>query len=94
MMVALLDAAQVERILSLVADQKSEAIDVEGARAGEIADAKLDVARAHDGERRIENRIADRHARVPLTVTAPTSNTSPGNRQPAARPPRCRAGDA
>ena len=46
MVVALLDAAQVERIPSLVADQKSEAIDVEGARAGEIADAKLDVARA------------------------------------------------
>ena len=57
MVVALLDAAQIERVLGLVADQKSEAIDIEGARAREIADAKLDVARPHDVERRIENGI-------------------------------------
>ena len=64
MMVALLDAAQIERIGGLVADQQPEAIDIEGARARQIAHAKLDMARAHDVERRVENRLADGHVRV------------------------------
>ena len=37
MMVTLLDATQVQRILGFIADQKPEAIDIEGARAAEIA---------------------------------------------------------
>ena len=87
--VALLDAAQVERILGFVAHQKAKAIDIEGARARKIAHAKLNVAGAHDVERRIEDRVADRHDRSPLTVPAPTSNTSRGRRKPAGR---CRNG--
>ena len=66
MMVALLDAAQVKRILGLIADQKPEAIDIEGARAAEIAHAELDMAGAHDVEGRVENRVADRHGRVAI----------------------------
>ncbi len=44
MMVALFDAAQIERIVGLVADQEPEAIHVESPRAGEVAHAELDVA--------------------------------------------------
>ena len=62
MVVALLDAAQIERVVGLVADQKAEAIDIEGARAAEVAHAELDMACAHDIERRVENGFADRHA--------------------------------
>ena len=62
MMIALLDGAQIEGVLALVADQKSEAIDIEGARALEIPHAELDMARAHDVERRIEYRLMDGHA--------------------------------
>ena len=61
MMIALLDAAQIERIVGLVADQKPKAIDVKGARARKVAHAKLDMARAHDIERRVENRLVDGH---------------------------------
>ncbi len=61
MMVALFNAAQIERIVGLVADQEAEAIGIKGARAGKIAHAQLDMARAHDVERRIENRLADGH---------------------------------
>ena len=77
-MVALLDAAQVERVVGLVADQEPETIDIEGARAGEVAHAEFDMARAHDVERRVENRLADGHGSGfrPLTVAATTSNTS------------------
>ena len=61
MMIALLDAAQIERVLGLVADQKPEAIGVEGTRPRKIGDAQLDMAGAYDVERRIEDRIADGH---------------------------------
>ena len=44
MMVAFLDAAQIERIVGFVADQEAEAIDIKGARAPKVAHAKLDVA--------------------------------------------------
>ena len=78
MMVTLLDAAQIKRIVGLVADQKPEAIDIKGARAPKIAHAKLDMACAHHIERRVENRLVDGHraASWPLTVWAPTLNTS------------------
>ena len=62
MMVALLDAAQIKRVVGLVTDQKAEAIDIEGARALKVPHAELDMARAHDVERRIENRLMDGHA--------------------------------
>jgi hypothetical protein len=61
MMVALLDAAQIERIVGLVADQKSQAIDVEGARAGKVAHTELDVAGPHHIERRVENWFPNWH---------------------------------
>src|SRR5262245_16462409 len=61
MMVALLDAAQEQRILGFTRRQESQAIDVERARAGEIADAELDMAGANHVERWIENGLADRH---------------------------------
>src|ERR1700722_11741843 len=79
MMVTLLDAAQIKRVVGLVADQKSEAIDIKGARAHKVAHAELDMARAHHIERRVENRLMDGHraASWPLTVWAMTSNTSP-----------------
>ena len=64
MMVALLDAAQIKRVIGLVADQEPEAIDIEGARALKVAHAELDMACAHHIERRVENRLADGH--VPL----------------------------
>ena len=78
MMVALLDAAQIKRVIGLVADQKAEAIDIKGARARKVAHAKLDMARAHHIERRVENRLVDGHraASWPLTVWAMTLNTS------------------
>jgi len=60
-MVALFDAAEVERILGLFADQKPEAIRVEGPRPPEIGDAQFDMACAYNIERRIEDRIADGH---------------------------------
>ena len=63
-MIALLDAAQIERVLVLVRDDVAEAIDVERARLRQIGDAELDVARAHDVERRIEDGIAQHH--VPI----------------------------
>ena len=55
MMVTLLDAAQIERVRALVADEKAEAIDVKGPRTAEIAHAEFGVARAHDIEGRIED---------------------------------------
>src|SRR5215831_7240538 len=55
MMIALLDPAQIERIRGLVGRQQPEAIDIEGPAAGKVADAELDMARAHDVERRIED---------------------------------------
>ncbi len=58
-MVALLDAAQIERVAVLVGDEIAEAIDIEGARAGEVGHAEFDMARAHDIERRIEDGIAE-----------------------------------
>ena len=61
MMIAFLDAAQIERVRVLVGDQIAEAIDIEGARSGEIAHAEFDVAGAHDIERRREIGRADRH---------------------------------
>ena len=83
-MVALFDAAQVERIVGLVADQEPEAIHVECARTAEIAHAELDMACAHDVERRVEDRLVDRHGTVAVDgSSAPTSNTSRGRRKPA-----------
>src|SRR5580692_1063046 len=78
MMVALLDAAQIKRIVGLVADQKPKAIDIKGARAPEVAHAELDMARAHHIERRVKDRLVDGHraASWPLTVWAPTLNPS------------------
>src|SRR5215813_2278223 len=55
MMIALFDFAQIERIRGLVGRQQPEAIDIEGPAAGKVADAELDMARAHDVERRIED---------------------------------------
>src|SRR5262249_33215888 len=55
MMIALLDPAQIERTRGLVGRQQPEAIDIEGPAAGKVADAELDMARAHDVERRIED---------------------------------------
>src|SRR3984885_12075661 len=79
MMIALLDAAQIERIVSFIADQKPEAIDIKGARAAKIADAQFDMACPHDIERRVENRFADRHGIKPaLTVGPATFNTLRG----------------
>src|ERR1700752_2310332 len=60
-MIALLDAAQIKRVLVLVGDDVAEAIDVERARARDVGDAKLGVAPAHDVERRIEDGIAEGH---------------------------------
>ena len=60
--VALLNAAQIKRVLGLVADQKSEAIDIERARAFDVPHAELDMARAHDIEWRIKHRWVDGHA--------------------------------
>src|SRR5580658_3557958 len=77
MVAPLLDAAEIEGVLAFVADQKPQAIDIEGAGAAEIADAELDMAGAYDVERRIEDRVAEGHALSPLTVAAATSNTSP-----------------
>src|SRR5205085_3636453 len=64
-MVALLDAAQIERVTVLVGNNVAEAIHIERARAQDVGDAELDVARAHDVERRIEHGIAEGHL-VPL----------------------------
>ncbi len=61
-MIALLDRPQIDGVLGLVRHQQPEAVDVEGARTGEVAHAELDVAGAHDVEGRIENGLADRHA--------------------------------
>jgi hypothetical protein len=44
MVVALLEPAQVDRIRTRLADEKSETIDIEGARGGKIAHAELDMA--------------------------------------------------
>jgi hypothetical protein len=60
-MIALFHAAQIERVVVLVRDDVSEAIDIERARLREIGDAELDVACAHDVERRIEDGIAEGH---------------------------------
>ncbi len=61
MVVSFLDAAEVERVCRLVADQQTEAVNIEGARAAEIADPKLDMAGANDVEGRGEDRIVDWH---------------------------------
>ena len=61
MMVALFDAAQIERIVGLVTDQKPEAIDVESPRADKVAHTELEVACAHHIERRVENWLSDWH---------------------------------
>src|SRR5215831_1729038 len=61
MMIALLDPAQIERIRGLVGHQQPEAIDIEGLAAGKVADTELDMARAHDVERRVEDRRPDGH---------------------------------
>ena len=60
-MIALLDPAQIKRILGLVGNQKPQAIGVKGARAAEVAHAEFDMTGADDVERRIENRLADGH---------------------------------
>ena len=60
-MVAFFDAAQIERIVGLIADQEPEAIHVESPRTAEIAHAKLDMARAHDVEGWVEKRLVDGH---------------------------------
>ena len=51
-MVVLLDAAQIERVLVLIADDVAEAVDIKGARFCEIAHAEFDMAGAHDVKRR------------------------------------------
>ena len=61
-MIALFDAAQIERVLVLVGDDVAEAVHVERARLCEVRNAELDVARAHDVERRIEDGIAQGHS--------------------------------
>ena len=48
----LLHAAQIERLVVLVADREAEAVDVEGAAAGEVLHRPDDVARPRGVERR------------------------------------------
>ena len=60
-MIALFDAAQIERVLVLVGDDVAEAVDIERARARQVGHAELGMARAHDVERRIEDGIAEGH---------------------------------
>jgi hypothetical protein len=60
--IALLHAAQMQRVRALVGGEQAEAVDVERAAAGEIAHAELDMARPHDVERRRELGRAGGHA--------------------------------
>src|SRR4051794_32919569 len=61
MMIALFYPAQVKRVLVLVRDDIAETVDIERARGCKIGHAKLDMARAHDVERRIEDGIVEGH---------------------------------
>src|SRR3954462_9819953 len=60
-MVALLDGAQIKRVLVCVGHDIAKAIDIERARPIEVRHAEFDMAGAHDVERRIEDRIAEGH---------------------------------
>src|SRR5712664_1519992 len=61
-MVALLDAAQIERVAVPGGFHEPQAIDVERAGAVEVAHAERDVARPHHVERRLQIWLNDRHA--------------------------------
>src|SRR5215470_12268643 len=61
-MVALLDAAQIERVRLLGSFQEPQAIDVERAGAVKVAHAERDVACPHNVERGLQIRLTDRHA--------------------------------
>ena len=54
-MAALLERAQIDARRGLVGDLQAEAVDIEGARRGEIAHAELDMAEPHDVEGGIED---------------------------------------
>src|SRR5262249_3586667 len=62
MVVALLDAAQMQRFISLVADQEPETVDIKGARTRNVAHPQFHMARPHYIERRVENGFSDRHS--------------------------------
>ena len=55
------DAAQIDRILVLVADDKADQIDIEGAALRQILDVQHRVAGARDVERRIVVGLGDAH---------------------------------
>ncbi len=65
-MVALLDAAQIERVRLLGGFlgglHEPQAIHIERAGAAEVAHAERDVARPHHVERRLQIRLNERHA--------------------------------
>ena len=80
-MIALFHAAQIERVLVLVGDDVAEAVDIERARGRKVGHAELDVARAHDVERRIEDGIAQGHCvclAVTRTAEGPAGSTKKG----------------
>jgi len=66
---ALLDAAQPERIRVLVADEQSDHLGVEGLAGREILRGQHEMAGARDVERRLEVGLWDRH-RNTLSVEA------------------------
>ena len=61
MVIALLDAAQVERVLGLLGREQPEAVRIERARGGEIRDPEHHMARTQDVERRVEDGGLERH---------------------------------
>ena len=76
MVIALLEAAQIERVRALRRHQVAETIDIEGARAGKIAHPERHMARPHDVEGWIEHGLADWHNCLPRTVHS-ASNDRP-----------------
>jgi len=63
---AFLKAAQVERVVIVVAHHEAKRVDIESAALCEIAHAMDDVARARDVERGPEDRIGNAHGLLSL----------------------------
>ena len=61
MVIAFLDASQIQRAVRLGGDEVAEAIDIESPRLRQIAHAEFDVAGANDVEWRAEVGRANRH---------------------------------